>query len=163
MNKSLKKWFHAAALAALAGCVDGDSPSGVGIPRSVSIGALPSFAITPTQEELAVLDSSRVILRDLDNGSIVADTAFAIDPSVEEWVFDLKVELAAGQVLSLSLTVELFDIHVDPQSVEWSGRTEEPFDVQASFEPRTIGAHCKRFCSPTCRWSDNGLLAAAAR
>lgn len=131
-NQALKKGLHTGALLFLTACVDGESPTEIGVPQWVSIAALPTFAVVPTDAEWAVIDSSRVTLRSAVDGSIVADTTYLVDPTVDQWAFEFTVEIADGQVLSLTLDVELIDIDLGFESVEFSGRTEEPFSVWAS-------------------------------
>jgi hypothetical protein len=134
LNTSLKAGALAALLVGLSACVDGTSPTGLGASRSLTIAAIPSFAFAPSASVVNALDIARLSLISAD--SVLVSVESAIDPSQEEWVFELTLDLPADQVLSLRLEIELLDTEPAVDIVEYAGRTD--FEVQASFEPQEI-------------------------
>lgn len=136
MNGSWRMGLHAVALVALAACVDGDGLIGVGIPRPVTIAAVPRFAVPPSPAVVAALDRVRITLTSTADDSVLIVQEAAIDPSAEEWAFEITIELPSDKVLELRLDIELIDADPVIEVVEYAGRTE--FEVRASFEPQEI-------------------------
>lgn len=136
LKTSLKKRLPALTLLALAACVDGDGPTGPGVPVAVSIAARPSFALEPSTDEIEKLDRARITLTHVPNDSVLVSHEEDIDPDSPEWTFELTLQLSSEQVLDVKMDIELIDADVGVGLVEWSGRTT--FDVQASFEPQEI-------------------------
>ncbi len=136
MNGSWRTGLHAVALVALAACVDGDGLIGVGIPRPVTIAAVPRFAVPPSSAVVAALDRVRITLTSTADDSVLIAQEAAIDPSAEEWAFEITIELPSDKVLELRLDIELIDADPVIEVVEYAGRTE--FEVRASFEPQEI-------------------------
>ena len=136
MKRSPPRGLLAVCVLLLAGCVQGDGPTGLGAPRSVALAVLPLFESTPSAAVVASLDSARVALIDMETDSVIAEAMTGIDPANEEWTFELTVELLEDQVLNVRLDVELIDGDPIIDVTEFAGRTE--FDVRASFEPTEI-------------------------
>jgi hypothetical protein len=117
----------------LASCVDGEAPTGVGVPRTVSIGAVPSFNVVPSPAVVDALDRARVRLVDNATDSVIASAEDAITADQTEWAFDFTLDLEENQILDVRLEVELIDADPAVEIVEFAGRAA--FQVQASFEP----------------------------
>jgi hypothetical protein len=136
LSASIKKGLFAAGVVVLSGCVDLEGPTAVGVPQQVTIAAAPRFAIAPAPSVVEALDRARLTLTNVPNDSIVIQLEEDIDPSVEEWVFEVTLELPSDQVLDLRLEIELLDFTPSAVVVEFAGRTR--FETQASFEPQEI-------------------------
>jgi hypothetical protein len=134
LNTSLKAGVLATLLVCLSACVDGNSPTGLGTSRSLTIAAIPTFAVAPSASVISVLDVARLSLINAD--SVLLSVESAIDPGQDEWVFELTLDLPTDQVLALKLEIELLDTNPTVDVVEYAGRTA--FEVQASFEPQEI-------------------------
>jgi len=112
-------------------------PIGVGASEAIPLAVVPVFAVVPTEAEIAVLDLLRVTLRDAVDSTVVETREIVIDPDDEEWSIEMTVDVLPGQGLarSLHLETELVDTDGPTESVEWSGRTMEPFVLQSAERP----------------------------
>lgn len=132
----LKTGPMAAALMLLSACVNGDGPTGVGVPRPVTIAVVPRFALEPAPAVVAALDRARLTLTNTANDSVLIAMDVPIDPSQAEWTFEMTLQLPSDQVLALRLDIELIDADPAIEVVEFAGRTF--FQAKASFEPLEI-------------------------
>lgn len=117
----------------LFGCVDGEVPTDLGVSNSVSVSAVPTFAVAPSPAVVEALDRARVRLVDNVTDSVVASAEDAISADQSEWAFDFTLELEENESLDLRLEVELIDSDPVVEVVEFAGRAG--FQIQASFEP----------------------------
>ncbi|MDP2957671.1 MAG: hypothetical protein Q8N53_14695 [Longimicrobiales bacterium] len=120
------------ALLGAGACVDGRDPTGLETSSSFAVAVVPSFAVSPTQAEVARLSRARIRAYDLESGEPMASLEQEIDPDAAEWAFDLTIQIPSGRLYRVVITVEL-----SSDVVEWSGQAP-PIPLAIGAEPTEL-------------------------
>ncbi len=120
------------ALLGAGACVDGRDPTGLETSSSFAVAVVPSFAVSPTQAEVARLSRARIRAYDLESGEPMASLEQAIDPDAAEWAFDLTIPIQSARLYQVVVTVEL-----SSDIVEWSGQAP-PIRLAIGAEPTEL-------------------------
>lgn len=126
---SLPRSLALLALVGAGACVDGRDPMGPDLSASMALAVAPSFAVAPTQAEVAVLSRARIVAVDRASSDTLGRVEQEIDPDAPEWFFDLVLTLPSGKTYQVDVSVELLS-----DIVEWSGRSQ-PFALAVGAAP----------------------------
>lgn len=109
-----------------AGCVDGRHPTALDTRSNGHILIAPRFeAIAGSPALDADINRIRVTVRPVGKDSILTVFTQDVDPNATEWTLDIPIEFASGEILQVTLVVELINVAgAGEESVLWSGQTE---------------------------------------
>ena len=116
--------FLAIAVGALIlSCTGGESPTRNHAPAAALVGLSAVFPPQVVDAEVAAVDRIRVSVLRFDNRAPLAFVVLDVDPSDNEWVVELEVDIPVDDPRVLVL-VELISLTGAVEAVDWSGITD---------------------------------------